>query len=854
MIALAWRTLRHRKGGFVATFLALFFGTVVVMACGGLLETGVRNNAPPQRLAGADLVVTGDRSYDLPKANPKDPEEDSENAVLPERVPVEAGLASTARGVEGVREAVPERTFDAALLGKAGDTGKVTAHGWESAVVTPFRASVGRAPAAPGEIVLDTRTARERGLRPGDTVRVAAHGDARAYKVTGLASAGRHVPQATVFFYPERAAELSGGKVADIAVTAERGQDVGALKSRVGTALSGAPGGSAVKVVSGDDRGAVEYPAVVEGAETLIVLASVFGGLATVVAVFVVGGTVALSVKQRQREFALMRATGATPRQLRRMLLGETLMVALLAAAAGWLAGPLAGPLLFERLVAAGLVEDIVVHSQGWIPAAAAGGALLITALAGGWVGARRAVLARPAEALTDAEGDERWLHPVRLVLAVLFLAGAATLALLTVLLFDGPIAASTAGPTVMCAVIGFALLGPGLTKVVTAVLSPLVRAVTGPSGELAVLNSRARTVRMASVVVPVMLASGMALGNIYLQTTQERASQDAFRENLRADAVLAAPAGGVSPALADRVRDLDGVAGASAYVTTTGYVERPRAALDEDGLVLQGVTARDAARTTAVNPVEGSLSRLTGHTIALPTSVADRADLGVGDTVSLRLGDRGRSTVRVVALFEGRAGYENALAPAMLLARHTTDGLPQQVLVRGDSGVGEGALLATLREFTERHPGAAVGVADRDAVLASHAEDTAMQTWVNYLMVGMIVAYTTIALVNSLVLSVSHRRREFGLQRLNGATTWQVLRMVAVEGLLVTFAGLLLGTLAASTSLIPFSVAAADSWMPSGPLWIAATIALGACTLTLTASLLSTWSALRGRPIDALA
>lgn len=874
MVALAWRTLRHRKGGFVATFLALFFGTVVVMACGGLLETGVRNNAPPQRLAGADLVVTGDRSYTLPKADPDDPEEDSESAVLPERVPVGAGLAATVRGVTGVRSALPERTFDAALLpggggkdggadasggpaGGDGGTAKVTAHGWESAAVTPYRLAAGREPAASGELALDARTARERGLSTGDTVRVAAHGEARPYEVTGVASAARNVPRATVFFSPARAAELSGGTVADIAVTAERGQDLGALKSRIADALPEAPGGSSARVVSGDDRGAVEYPAVLEGAETLIVLASVFGGLATLVAVFVVGGTVALSVSQRHREFALMRATGATPRQLRRMLLGETLIVALLAAAGGWAAGPYAGTLLYEQLVDAGLVEGIVVHSQGWIPAAAAGGALLLTAVAGGWVGARRAVRARPGEALAHAEGDERWLHPVRLVLAVLFLGGATALALLTVLLFDGPIAASTAGPTVMCAVIGLALLGPGLTKAMTAVLAPFVRAVSGPSGELAVLNSRARAVRTASVVVPVMLASGMALGMIYLQTTQEQASRDAFRDSLRADAVLTAPAGGVSPELAARVRALDGVSGTSAYVTTTGFVERPRAALDEDGIVLQGVTARDAARTTAVDTVRGSLGRLTGNSVALPTSVADRAGAGIGDTVRLRLGDGGAVTVRVVALFEGRAGYENALAPAALLAPHTTDGLPQQVLVRGESGKPEGeeaALLATLRDFAASHPEAGVAVADREAVLASHAQDTATQAWINYLMVGMIVAYTTIALVNSLVLSVSHRRREFGLQRLNGATAAQVLRMVAVEALLVTFAGLLLGALAASTSLIPFSVAAADTWVPSGSLWIAVTVAGGACFLTLASSLLSTWSVLRGRPIDAVA
>ncbi|MFD1052578.1 hypothetical protein ACFQ1S_46790, partial [Kibdelosporangium lantanae] len=65
MLRLTLRTLRYRKGGFIATFLALMLGAMVVMACGGLMETGVRMAIPTQRFAGADIVVTGDRSHDL---------------------------------------------------------------------------------------------------------------------------------------------------------------------------------------------------------------------------------------------------------------------------------------------------------------------------------------------------------------------------------------------------------------------------------------------------------------------------------------------------------------------------------------------------------------------------------------------------------------------------------------------------------------------------------------------------------------------------------------------------------------------------------------------------------------------
>lgn len=345
--------------------------------------------------------------------------------------------------------------------------------------------------------------------------------------------------------------------------------------------------------MSGDGRGTVEFPEVLTSGSDLVALAGAFGGMTTVVAIMVVSGTVALSVGQRRREFGLLRSIGSTQRQLRRMLLTETLMVAVVAAGAGWFAGPPVGRWLFGEFQGTGFVSDSVIYAQGWIPAVAAAGALLITALLGGWIGARRGVNVKPVEALREAEVQLRWAHPLRIILAVLFLSGATALAILTVLLFDGPIAGSTAGPTVLCAVIGFALLGPGLTKLMAWLIGGPIRWFTGSSGKLAVSHARVRAVRMAAAVTPLMLATGMATGNLYLQTTQIEATKSAYAANLRADAVLSPAAGGVSDALLSKVRHTKGVEAASAYATSTGFID---GATDEDGIPLQGVSARQAS------------------------------------------------------------------------------------------------------------------------------------------------------------------------------------------------------------------------------------------------------------------
>ncbi|WP_284702611.1 FtsX-like permease family protein [Streptomyces telluris] len=838
---LAARSLRYRIGGFTATFLALLIGATLVMACGGLMETGIRNVAPPERLVGADLLITGDRTHEVATGK-----KHKKKTALPERVPLPAALVDKARAVPGVRSATGERTFDAAVLGDA--EVKAQAHGWESAALTPYGLTAGSEPVTRNDVVLDAATARRAGATTGDRIRIAAHGSAATYTVSGIARARAAVPQATLFFSTAEAARLSGRPetVADIAVTLAPGAQLDAVRKGMGEALAGNP----VTLLSGDDRGAVEHPEVLQGGEDLIALSGVVGGLVILVAAFVVAGTVALAASQRSRELALLRAIGTSTGQLRRMLLGETLMVMALAGAAAWPAGPVVGRWLFDALVDSGMVAETVRFRQGWIPAMPAYGALLLTAVGGGLLGSMRAVRAKPVEALGEAAVQKPGLHPVRIVAGLLFLAGTVALALVTVLVLRGPVAASTAGPTVMCCAIALALLGPWFTKLVTLLLHWPVRALTGPAGRLAVLNCRARTAKVAAIATPVMLASAIATGNLYLQTTTAAVADKAFADNLRADAVLTSAAGGVDPALLSRVRALPSVAGAGAYVTSKAHTEKPHDG-DENkkGLPLQGVSAEGVGRILAVTASAGSLDGLRGNAVALPETVAHRMHRTVGDTITLRLGDGARADVRIVALFKGRDRFDTALTSAELLAPHTTAGLPAQLLVRAAAG-DRGRLMADLGALAAQHPG--LKVAGRDAVTAAQAESSRTQASVNYLIIAMLVAYTALSVVNTTAVSVGNRRKEFALQRLTGATRGQVLRMMTVEGALVAVTGLLLGGVAAASTLVPFGYALGGAGAISGPPGIALTVIGGGLVLTLAATLVPTWWALRSRPVEA--
>ncbi|MEV6440778.1 ABC transporter permease [Amycolatopsis sp. NPDC051716] len=810
MFKLALRTLRLRKGGFLATFVAVFFGALVVSACGGLMETGIRSETPVQRLAAAPIVVGGQQTLKLPKEDPAalEPEDKHkfENATLPERVRLDAGLAGRLRAVPGVTDVVGEISFPA-QIGAASALG----HAWDSAVLTPYALS-GQAP-KPGEVVVDAGL----GLAVGDTLPIAAHGTAGRYRISGIAHAPQAMQDAAVFFAAPDAERLSGhpGRFDTIGVF---GGDVAAVTAAVG---------DAGVVATGVDRGAFEFPETGRSGENLIVLAAVSGGLSALVMVFVVAGTLTLSTQQRQRELALLRAVGTTPRQLRRMVLGEALVVGVLAVGVAVVLGPVLGEWLFGQLAGHHVVPDVLRYEQGWVPAVVAAGASLLAVVGASFVAGRRASRIRPTEALAEAAVERRWLTPIRLIVAILCFAGGTALGIVTVAVMTGPVAASTAGPAVMLWAFGLAAISPGVTKLMATLLRWPVEALTGVNGRVALRNTRVGAVRAAGAVTPIMLAVGIATANIYLQTTQEAVSNQAYTEDLRADAVVAAP-GGLDPAVLGRVRAVPGVAGASEYVTSTVFVEKP---FDSD--------QHDDGR-----PALG-VSELTGNAVEVPSTFGHH----VGDTLSLRLGDGTPVDVRVTAVTDQRPGFERLVLPAELLAPHTTLGLAPQLLVRAAPGVDPATLTTRLREATAGLP---VAVGDRGALIAAHAKGNEVGAWVNYLLVGMILAYTVISVVNTLVTATARRRREFGVQRLSGFTRGQVLRMAGVEGGLIATIAVLLGTLVAAGAIVPFCLVVSGSLLPSGPVTIYLAVLAIAVVLSLVAILVPAWAATRGRAVDA--
>ncbi|MEV4005405.1 ABC transporter permease [Actinomadura sp. NPDC049753] len=843
MIRIALRTLRFHKAGLLASFIAMFLGAAIVMGCGGLLETGVHSAAPPQRLTAAPIVVTGDQRYHGTAAD----------EVFPERVHLDARLAGELAAVPGVAAVAPDVSFQSSLSRGPRAGVPVTGHGWSSARLAQYKIETGVPPSGPGQVVVDTRLAERAGLRPGGQVELVVRGAAERYEISGLVTG-----DGSVFVSDAGAAAAAGrpGMVGAIGVFVAAGADVGQVRKAVEKSVAGRQ----ISVLTGDERGRAEDPGVVTDGDDLVALAAAFGGLSAMVTVFIIAATLGLSIQQRQREMALLRAIGTTPGQLRRLILGETILLAVVATALAGPAGPYVGRWLLDAFAGAGVVPDTIVYRAGSGPLIVGVAAALLVALGAAFIAAHGAARTRPTEALAEASLGRRRFSRVRLGLAVLFLSGGAALAVGTAGA-DGPDAAGVATPAAMVWTAGFGLLGPVLVRAVTAMMHRPMRAVSGNAGRLATANVRARITRLTSAVLPVMLATGLALALTYMQTTQSSGSDKAFEEHLRADLAVTSESG-LPLDLVDTVKAQPGVAAATAQVTSLGFIEPEglagpvvaegdggENAPDVPAMSLLGVTPEGIAQTTAYRAASGSLDALHGDTVALPTRYAGGRKLG--DPVPMRLGDGTRVELKLVATVNGRRGYETALLPASVLIGHTDSGLVPQIMVSTRLGTDRAKLAATLSALAEQHPG--LRVADRDALSLARQDQDNTQAWMAYLVLAVVVGYAAIALVNFQVLAAVERRRDFSLLRLVGATRRQVMQMMAIEAVLVCAAGVVLGALIAATTLMPLSLSVLGSVTPAGPWWSAAAVAGGALALVLAATLLPTLALLRHRPGNAV-
>ncbi|MFI1990395.1 ABC transporter permease [Actinoplanes sp. NPDC020271] len=784
MIGLAVQTLRARRAGFAGVFVALALGAGLLTVTGLAIAATIGHDREPVWFSGATLVAVPTDTVTV-RIGSGDGAFDTSNSVgARPGVPAEAVTRlSTLPG------AVVDRRIPAMIGDMAADV-----HPWASATLHPASLTAGRPPAADGEAVVTVASGRQ----VGELFDVRTADATHTWKVTGVVTG-----PAAVYVTDASAAALAGGRVDAVAF-----RDGGAAE---------AVRESGLQVLTGDRRALAEPDPDRDAMADTIALLGTFSGLAVLVSIFVVAGTFAFAVSQRRREMALLRAAGATPRQVRRLVLGEAALASLLASAAGCALGTVLAPWCGRWLVAHGLAPaGFTVAFNGWAVLSAAGAGLLI-AMIGTWAAARRAGKVRPIEALRDATADRRVMTVPRWIFGVLFAAGAIAMV---------AAGGSVTGEDAIALTFFSSYLALIAVVLLTPLLAPLlIRVLTGalPGVTVQIARSNALTAvrRTASTATPVLLTVGLAATILSATSTAQRAAQTASRARITASTLVSAVDSlGVPASAVDALSRVPGVSAAvpvrsaSAFMPTGDSVELITA--DYVGAGIEQVWKL---------PAEVRELRAPG-TVVISADLADDRGWHVGDEIQLWEGDTTPLRCRVVAVLPPSLDlsltvllpYPSAVASSRSSAVGPSPGgsSPVGPSLDGSSPVGPsldgpslvGADVVYLAgtgdaEALRAAVGSAGEIATPDAYFAAQAVAAdRMNHLVMLALLGMTLLYSAIAIANTLVMSTADRARDIAVLRLGGATPRQVLGLIAAETGTVVAVALLLAAVVTAAML----------------------------------------------------
>jgi putative ABC transport system permease protein len=512
-------------------------------------------------------------------------------------------------------------------------------------------------------------------------------------------------------------------------------------------------------------------------------LGALFGMMSAVsmfMALFVVASTFGFVVASRRRELGLLRLVGATPRQVRRLVLGESLVVALLSAAAGCALAALSAPGLLRLLHHRGITPMLLATPSPWTATLIAMPTGLAVAVAGAWRASRRAARIAPMAALLESAVERRRVSLTQVVVGTVCLVGAGAAVVVTSHL--DPIFALIAAilvPEVV--VIGLVCFGGVLFPLLAGWLPlPFVR--RDVAARLARDQVRAAGRTTASTAAPVLAITAIAGSMILALSFTADWSAALSRDQLRAPIVVETD--GRSDVLTALRADPDVAVVDARALATAGLGE------EADPTPIEGIDPAGAGAARGLTAVAGDLAALTGDGAAISKSYVTDSGLHRGDPLVLHFGSETvRLRVRTIVR-DAPDLHEDVMVPMAVLDQYAdeVDRSTAFVTLRA------GASVAQVASRIAGVDGARVLPAAEwlDEVDARNRAMNEIGMWV---LLGPAGLYAGIGVVNTILISALQRRRELEVIGMLGATPDQLRRMALWEAGLVGAAALAIGT-----------------------------------------------------------
>jgi putative ABC transport system permease protein len=780
MFRLTLKTLAARKMRLFSTALAVFLG--VAFMAGTLILTDTMTSTL------STLVVNADAGTDV-YVRAVSPLEQGTFAARPR---ISAETVTTLTSTPGVKAVAARVTGYAQIVDRdgnaVGDPGKgapTIGGNWITVdALNAYHLAEGRAPKADNEVVIDKQSAKTAHYSVGDHAKVLTKQAPLDVVITGIAKFGTADSMggvSAVMFNDSAASAVfaKAGQIDGVAIVAANGVTQADLTARISDAL---PKGQ--EALTGKQLANEDSKSVTQGLDFFKTFMLVFAGISLLVGGFIIANTFSILVAQRTKELALLRAIGASRKQVRRSVLTESVITGVVASGLGLLAGVGLARGLKALLdsMGFGMPSGPAIVSTGTIVISLVTGTL-VTALSA-VIPARRAAKVAPVEAMREASTEARKISGAKVIRGLVFMAIGA-----------GALAAGMSSGTIPVVLLGSLVLQTGIVTLSPVFVTALVKVFGWPmrrfgglQGNLAGENARRNPRRTASTAAALRIGVALVVAITVFAASARSSVSASVRNDLNADYIVdsgAVEMGGMSPHLTEQLAQRPEVATVVSNRITTAMV---------NGITEEGLNAWSSNMSTLFQlHVTAGTVDLGRNELAVSKHYAELHHLTVGQQVPVEFVSGGESTFTVKGIYDRAVDMVGELFVSNAALETTgIDQLDSRVAVKLNPGVDIEAARSSLEQVTGNYPTAKL--LTKSEFIGTVNEEIDQMLNLIYALLALAVFIALIGIANTLALSTHERRRELGLLRAVGMSRRQVRSMVRQEATLISLFGAALG------------------------------------------------------------
>lgn len=646
----------------------------------------------------------------------------------------------------------------------------------------------GKPPVTTSQIALDSATASKAGYHIGDQVRLVTPGPRPTMTVTltGIFRFGANgnAAGATLTLFGQHAIQqlfFHGRDVySDVGLTTKPGVTQQQLAHQAQQVL---PKGLVAQ--TGDQVASEGEKAINKILSLLDYFLLTFAAIALVVGIFLIVNTFSILVAQRSRELALLRAMGASRRQVNRSVLTEAFVVGVVGSTAGIGVGYLIAMALRWFFGKIGLDLSGVpmpVAPRTIIAAYVVG---VVTTLIAAYLPARRASKIAPVAAMRDDIALPESSLRRRVIVGTVLVVGG-VLAAAAGFVGSGAAALLGVGLGALAILVGVALMSAVLGRPVIMALGWAYQKIWGSIGVLATQNSLRNPRRTAATASALMIGLALVATMSIFGESAKQSTTKAVEQDVTADFIISNAVGSpFSPSIAARIRGLPGAATVAEFRAAQGKV-------DGSSTFLGAADPSQIPQVLALPMESGSVSALSDSTILVSKNTASSKGYHVGQTLSLTL-QGGTQRLTVAGIFTASAAVPaNYLVTLGTFAKGALQPEDSLVFISGKPGVTTADLQKQIQPIVKGLP--TISLQDKSGYANTQSKQIDQFLYMIYVLLAFSILIAALGIINTLALSVIERTREVGLLRAIGVSRRQLRRMVRLESIAIALLGAVLG------------------------------------------------------------